>query len=61
MSSKVAKDQEPLPHQTLLDENHALQDEVQSLRARLAEAEELRRAISEGDLDALVIPGPEGR
>jgi PAS domain S-box-containing protein len=60
MSSKVAKYQEPLPHQTLLDENHALQDEVQSLRARLAEAEELRRAISEGDLDALVIPGPEG-
>ena len=38
----------------------ALQDEVQSLRARLAEAEELRRAISEGDLDALVIPRPEG-
>ena len=60
MSSKVAKDQEPIPYQALLDENHALKDEVQSLRARLAEAEELRRAISEGDLDALVIPGPEG-
>ena len=67
MSSKAAKGQEPIPHQALLDENHALQDEngtlqdeVQSLRARLAEAEELRRAISEGDLDALVIPGPEG-
>ena len=60
MSSKVAKEQEPIPYQALLDENHALQDEVQSLRARLAEAEELRRAISEGDLDALVIPGPEG-
>ena len=36
MSSKVAKDQEPIPYQALLDENHALKDEVQSLRARLA-------------------------
>ena len=74
MSSKVAKDQEP-SHQALLDENcslldknhslqaeiHALKDEMQSLRTRLAEAEELRRAISEGDLDALVLPGPEGK
>ncbi len=60
MSSKVAKGQEPIPHQALLDENRALQDEVHSLKARLEEAEELRRAISEGDLDALVIPGPEG-
>jgi PAS domain S-box-containing protein len=68
MSSKEAKDQEPVPYQALLDENralkdknHALQDEVQSQRASLAEAEELRRAISEGDLDALVLPGPEGK
>ncbi len=52
--------------QTLLDENHALkeensalQDEVQKLRARLEEPEELQRAISEGDLDALVMPGLE--
>ena len=37
-----------------------MQDEVQSLKTRLEEAEELRRAISEGDLDALVLPGPEG-
>ena len=34
---------------------------MQSLRTRLEEAEELRRAISEGDLDALVLPGPEGK
>lgn len=27
---------------------------------RLEEAEELKRAISEGDLDALVVPGPKG-
>ena len=27
MSSKVAKDQEPIPYQALLDENHALKDE----------------------------------
>ncbi len=75
MSSKMAKDRKPIPYEALLDENHALQDEngtlqdengtlqeeLQSLRARLEEAEELRRAISEGDLDALVIPGPEGK
>ncbi|MDY9927248.1 PAS domain S-box protein [Methanosarcina sp.] len=67
MRSKVGKGQEPIPYQALLDENHALsvenhslQGEVQSLRSRLEEAEELKRAISEGDLDALVIPGPGG-
>ncbi len=68
MSSEEAKGQEPVPYQALLDENNALQnknqtlqDEVESLKLRLAEAEELRRAISEGDLDALVLPGPEGK
>ena len=40
----------------LKDENQALQDEVQKLRERLEESEELKRAISEGDLDALVMP-----
>ena len=58
MNSKVTKDQEPISYQTQLDN---LQEEVQSLRVRLAEAEELKRAISEGDLDALVLPGPEGK
>ena len=71
----MAKDKEPISYQALLDENrdlldknHSLQDEnlaltdeMQSLRTRLAETEELRRAISEGDLDALVLPGPEGK
>ena len=38
---------------------HVLQDEVQNLRARLEEPEELQRAISEGDLDALVMPVSE--
>lgn len=61
MSSKVEKDQEPVPYKVLLNENHSLRNEVESLRASLAEAEELRRAISEGDLDALIIPGPEGK
>lgn len=61
MSSKVEKDPEPIPYQALFDENHALRNEVQNLRVRLAEAEELRRAISEGDLDALVIHSPEGQ
>ena len=52
--------------QALLDENRALKDEiralndeVQKLRARLDEPEELQRAISEGDLDALVMPASE--
>ena len=48
-----------IPCQALLDENHALRDEIQSLRARLEEPEELQRAISEGDLDALVMPVSE--
>ena len=75
MSSKMAKDQEPIPCQALLNENHALKEanhalkddidalqaEIHNLRSRLDEAEELRRAISEGDLDALVLPGPEGK
>ena len=60
MSSKGAKGQEPRSYEALLDENRALQDEVQNLKARLAESEELRRTISEGDLDALVIPRQEG-
>ena len=60
MSSKLAKDREPMSYQALLDENSDLKDELQSLRTRLEEAEELKRTIREGDLDALVIPGPEG-
>jgi PAS domain-containing protein len=43
-------------NRSLKDENQALQDEVQKLRERLEEPEELQRAISEGDLDALVMP-----
>ncbi|RXA17610.1 PAS domain-containing protein [Methanosarcina sp. MSH10X1] len=61
MSSKAEKSREPVPYKALLDENHALKNEVESLKASLEEAEELRRAISEGDLDALVLPGPEGK
>jgi PAS domain S-box-containing protein len=61
MSSRAEKSQEPAPYKALLDENNALRDEVESLKASLVEAEELRRAISEGDLDALVLPGPEGK
>ena len=45
--------------QALLDENRALKDEIQKLRARLEEPEKLKRAISEGDLDALVMPVSE--
>ena len=60
MSCQEAKEQKPVSYQALLDKNRALQDEIENLRARLAEAEELTRAISEGDLDALVIPGAEG-
>ncbi|MHC1754233.1 MAG: histidine kinase dimerization/phosphoacceptor domain -containing protein [Methanosarcina sp.] len=61
MSSKLAKNQGSISYQALLDENRALRDEIESLRAHLGEAEELKRAISEGDLDALVIPGSRGQ
>ena len=60
MSSKGEKDFDTTTYTSLLDENHALKAEVQKLRARLEESEELKRAISEGDLDALVFPGPKG-
>ena len=59
MSSKGEKGQEPILYTALLDENNALKNEVQNLRARLEEAEELKRAISEG-VDALVFPGSNG-
>jgi PAS domain S-box-containing protein len=37
-----------------------LQNELESLRARLTEAEETLRAIHEGEVDALVVRGPDG-
>jgi len=45
-----------LDFQALLDENRVLKEEIQELRARLEEPEELHRAIREGDLDGLVMP-----
>ena len=63
MAQSPENDQNPLLNvdcQALFDENRALKDE-QKLRSRLEEPEELQRAISEGDLDALVMPGPEGK
>ena len=35
-------------------------DEFQALRARLAETEDTLRAIRQGEIDALVVEGPEG-
>jgi PAS domain-containing protein len=35
-------------------------DQIEALRARLAEAEELLRAIRLGEIDALVVEGPAG-
>lgn len=61
MSSRLEKEKEYIPYQDLLDKNHALEVEIQNLKTRLEEAEELRRAVSEGDLDALIIPGPQGK
>jgi len=67
MSSKEEKVQDLSLHTVLVDENRALKDQVQilknevhNLRTRLEESEELKRAISEEDLGALVFPGPEG-
>ena len=60
INSHKTECQEPKNYQALLFENQALKDEIESLRARLEETEELKRAISEGDLDALVIPGSKG-
>ena len=60
MSYKGEKGQEPIPYAVLLEEIHALKDQVQNLRALLEEGEELKRSIIEGDLDALVFPRPEG-
>ena len=37
-----------------------LSDEVADLRARLAEASETLRAIRSGEVDAVVVPGPQG-
>ena len=63
METKMAQSPENNPNpllnvdcQALLDENRALKDEVQKLRARLEEPEELQRAIREGDVDAFVMP-----
>jgi PAS domain S-box-containing protein len=60
MSSKGEKGQNPISYTTILDENRALKDEIHNIRLRLEEAEELKRAITEGNLDALVFPGPKG-
>ena len=35
-------------------------DQTETLRARLAEAEEMLRAIRQGEIDALVVEGPDG-
>lgn len=43
-----------------MSDRDQLQKELESLRARLAEAEETLRAIREGEVDALVVAGPDG-
>lgn len=60
MSYEAPKNQDSLSNKALHDENLALQAEIKDLKTRLEEAEELSRAISEGDLDALVIPSSRG-
>ncbi len=54
MSSREEKGQEPITYTALLDENHALKAEIQNLRVCLEEGDELKHAIREKDLDALV-------
>ena len=60
MSYKLPKNQDSLSYKALLDENSALQAEIKSLKARLEEAEELSRAISEGDLRCSGYPKFQG-
>jgi hypothetical protein len=60
MSYKGEKGQEPISYTALLDKNSALKDQVQNMIASLEEAEELKRAIREQDLDALIFQGQEG-
>jgi PAS domain S-box-containing protein len=59
MRYQEAEGKESRSYQALVDDNYSLKNEIQNLKTRLAEAEELSRAISEGDLDALVLPGPD--
>jgi len=40
--------------------DHELRDEIQTLRIQLQEAEETLDAIRQGEIDALVVSGPEG-
>ncbi|CAN5869494.1 hypothetical protein BH18ACI4_BH18ACI4_12600 [soil metagenome] len=40
--------------------DHELRDEIQTLRIQLQEAEETLDAIRQGEIDALVVNGPEG-
>jgi PAS domain S-box-containing protein len=47
MISKGADDQEPVSYEALLDENHSLQRELNSLKNRLKEDERLRHAEEE--------------
>ncbi len=51
MSPKDIECQEPIPYQALVDENSALKDEIQNLRARLEEAEKFERAIEKVDME----------
>jgi len=48
MSSKGEDGEEPISYQALSDKYQVLLNEVEDLRARLAEADELRRAMNEG-------------
>ncbi len=43
-----------------MDDRRELEREIEDLRGRLAEAEETLRAIREGEVDALVVQGPDG-
>lgn len=47
-------------HSDLVSENTALRAELERLRARLDEAEQTLLAIRSGDVDALLIDGPNG-
>lgn len=44
----------------MLADEHLTSEQIQALRTRMEEAEETLRAIRSGEVDGLVVTGPQG-